>query len=118
MWGRHEEGRGTRRCRGAVRPAVVYYKGDGVPADFSEAAEWFRKAAEQGHVQAEYNLGVMYRDGDGVERDLAEAAKWFLASAAQGNAQARGVLAELDAALQGSEVVQGSLSLQDYTEIL
>ena len=33
------------------------------------AALWFRKAAEQGHVHAQSNLGTLYRDGRGVAQD-------------------------------------------------
>src|ERR1017187_2256005 len=32
--------------------ALCYYKGVGVAKDFSEANKWYRKAAEQGLVQA------------------------------------------------------------------
>ena len=33
--------------------------------------------AEQGHVEAQYNLGLMYASGDGVPENDAEAVKWF-----------------------------------------
>ena len=48
----------------------------GVPQDYAEAVSWFRKAAEQGSANAQYNLGQMYRQGQGVPRDYAEAVKW------------------------------------------
>ena len=41
------------------------------------AANWYRQAAEQGLMYAQYNLGLMYDDGDGVEEDKIEAAKWY-----------------------------------------
>ena len=43
---------------------------------FRAAAQWVRRAAEQGHTEAAYNLATLYVSGQGVERDLAEAAKW------------------------------------------
>eukprot|EP00013_Stygamoeba_regulata_P017405 CAMPEP_0177668222 /NCGR_PEP_ID=MMETSP0447-20121125/22628_1 /TAXON_ID=0 /ORGANISM="Stygamoeba regulata, Strain BSH-02190019" /LENGTH=75 /DNA_ID=CAMNT_0019174679 /DNA_START=300 /DNA_END=526 /DNA_ORIENTATION=- len=46
---------------------------DCVDQDFEEAADWFRKAAEQGHVGAQYNMGVMYLDGEGLPMDVGEA---------------------------------------------
>jgi TPR repeat protein len=34
---------------------------------------WYRKAAEQGLSEAQYNLGVMYANGEGVAQDYAAA---------------------------------------------
>ena len=33
-----------------------------------EAVKWFRKAAEQGYVDAQYNFGVCYDKGNGVAK--------------------------------------------------
>ena len=44
--------------------------------------EW-RPLAEQGHAQAQYNLGVMYLVGNGVAQDNAEAMKWYRKAAEQ-----------------------------------
>ena len=41
----------------------MYDSGLGVPEDDVEAAEWFRKAAEQGYAGGQCNLGVMYAEG-------------------------------------------------------
>jgi TPR repeat protein len=35
---------------------VMYDRGQGVPQDDVQAAEWYRKAAEQGHAAAQNNL--------------------------------------------------------------
>jgi TPR repeat protein len=48
-----------------------------VAREVAEAVKWWRKAAEQGHANAQYGLGAMYTSGRGVARDDAEAAKWF-----------------------------------------
>ena len=53
-----------------------------------EAVSWFRKAAEQGHAEAEYHLGRCYRDGEGVAPDLSEAIRWFEKAAEQNNPDA------------------------------
>ncbi|MDA9260795.1 sel1 repeat family protein, partial [Puniceicoccaceae bacterium] len=64
--------------------------GRGVPQDDVEAAKWYRKAAEQGHVEAQYNLGYMYDFGyGGVPEDDTEAVKWYRKAAEQGYAQAQ-----------------------------
>ncbi len=69
--------------------------GDGAQEDESEAAKWYRRAAEQGHAGAQYELGVCYYDGEGVEENEEEALKWFRKAAAQGNADAKKKLQEI-----------------------
>jgi len=34
---------------------MMYDKGQGVPQDYAEALKWYRKAAEQGFAEAQYN---------------------------------------------------------------
>jgi TPR repeat protein len=42
---------------------------------------WYRKAAEQGYVDALYNLGLFYATGQGTQVDEAEAyALWSVAA--------------------------------------
>ena len=36
---------------------------EGVPEDDAEAVRWYRKAAEQGDVVAQFKLGVMFANG-------------------------------------------------------
>ena len=62
-------------------------KGDGVPVDKTEAAKWYRKAAEQGDAEAQNKLGVCYVMGEGVPVDKAEAAKWYRKAAEQRHAK-------------------------------
>ena len=62
-------------------------QGSGVLQDFKEAVEWYRKAAEQGHGDAQLYLGNMYKNGYGVPEDLKAAVKWYRKSAEQGNAK-------------------------------
>lgn len=45
--------------------------------DEREAARWFLKAAAQGFVVAQFNLGLIHEKGLGVERNHAEAMKWY-----------------------------------------
>jgi len=56
--------------------------------NYSDAVKCFSKAAEQGHPEAQSNLGICYMDGLGVAKDEAEAVKWFSKAAEQGNAHA------------------------------
>src|SRR5208282_471384 len=64
--------------------------GDGVPQDDKQAAEWYRKAAEQGFAKAQKNLGDMYFLGRGVEqRDYDQAMLWYKKAADQQFAEAQ-----------------------------
>ena len=48
---------------------VMFEKGLGCIANFSEAAFWYEEAAKRGHPEAFNNLGVLYKDGHGVPQD-------------------------------------------------
>jgi len=63
--------------------------GRGVPQDYAEAMKWYRKADDQGHANAQFNLGFMYYYGRGVPQDYAEAMKWYRKAADQGHARAQ-----------------------------
>ena len=57
--------------------------------DYSRAVYWYKKAAEQEDVEAQYNLGVCYENGYGVTKDTEQAFYWYNKSAEQGYAQAQ-----------------------------
>ena len=57
--------------------------------DFKNAAEYFLKAAEDGHPDAQCNLGVLYAKGLGVPKDMKDALRWLLKAAEQGHAGAK-----------------------------
>ena len=48
-----------------------------------------QKAAEQGDVDAQFNLGVMYDKGRGVAQDDKQAVAWYRKAAEQGNVDAQ-----------------------------
>ena len=60
-----------------------------------EIVKWFKKAAEQGHAEASYELGWMYYEGEGGEKDYVEAAKWYHKAAEQGHAETQYYLGEM-----------------------
>jgi uncharacterized protein len=64
---------------------LAYEKGDGVPQDYTKAAEWYRKSAEQGNVRGQTLLAALYENGQGVPKDYAESASWYRKAADQGN---------------------------------
>jgi TPR repeat protein len=54
-----------------------------------KAVEWFQKAADQGLVAAQFNLGIMYENGQGVEKDDERAVEWYQRAADQGHVKAQ-----------------------------
>jgi hypothetical protein len=73
---------------------VLYQSNDIGPENDRLAAQWFARAAAQGHRAAEYELGAMYEEGEGgVPRNAAKAIALYRASAAQGFQQADLILA-------------------------
>ena len=67
--------------------AVV--QGKGIPKDGVEAAKWYRLAAEQGHVDAQFKLGYMHHHGDGIAENGKEALRWYRMAVEQDNAKAQ-----------------------------
>ena len=43
----------------------MHANGRGIAQDFQEAIKWYTKSAEQGNVNAQYNLGNLYLRGQG-----------------------------------------------------
>jgi len=69
---------------------VMYSLGHGIPQDDKEALKWIAKAAEQGHAESQYNLGMMYFDGQGTPQDYVRAHMWFNLAAVWGVKEAVG----------------------------
>jgi TPR repeat protein len=63
--------------------------GEGVPHDDEQAIQWYTKAAEQGHVDAQYNLALMYKHGKGVLLDFRQTVQWYTKAAEQGHVDAQ-----------------------------
>ncbi len=98
-----------------VQVGDAYAAGKGVPreprqlaADYKQAADWYRKAADQGNIAAQIHLGDLYRDGRGVARDMAQAVAWYRKAAEVGDAGAQGTLGLLYSVGMGVQ--------QDYIE--
>ncbi|NTB96963.1 hemagglutinin [Agrobacterium tumefaciens] len=75
--------------------AARYTDGRGVAADRTEAAKWYKLAAERGLAPAQYRLANLYEKANGVERNLPEAKRYYTLAAEQGNAGAMHNLAVL-----------------------
>jgi len=62
--------------------------GNGVAKDYPKGISYLTKAADQGSVDAQNNLGFMYANGQGVPQDYSKAIEWFVKAAEQGDAGA------------------------------
>jgi TPR repeat protein len=62
---------------------------NGEAQDYLQAAQWYRKAADQNHSLAQFNLGMMYAQGQGMAPDEGEAVRWIRRAAEQGDAAAQ-----------------------------
>jgi TPR repeat protein len=94
----------TRRCTAALvclvfglpvhadfqAGMVAYERGD-----FETALREWRPVAEQGGVEAQFNLGLLYYHGKGLPADPAEAHAWYLKAAEAGYARAQYRVAEM-----------------------
>ena len=54
--------------------------------NYAEMVSWYRKAAQQGHHEAQFQLAECYARGTGVAKDVAEAIKWYRKAANGGPA--------------------------------
>ena len=86
----------------------MYFAGD----HHAEAVAWYHKAAEQGHVEAQHELGRMYHDGRGVPQDFAEAIAWYHKAAEQGQPQALWHLGDMHR--EGSGVPRDSVEAHKW----
>lgn len=84
-----------------AEPADYFKKGNNLYKDnnYAEALEWYHRAAEQGYLPAQLELGRIYKWGVpgsivpkrivGLERDYAKALEWYHKAAEQGDPSAQ-----------------------------
>jgi TPR repeat protein len=80
---------GDEEAEGWYRQGLALDQAGSPPGQLREAAGWYLKAAERGHVEAQTSLAIMYSEGQGVGFDPLEAARWFRRAADAGNARAQ-----------------------------
>jgi TPR repeat protein len=72
---------------------------------------WYRKAADQGLVEAQYNLGMMYYNGRSVPEDYALAYMWLNLAAS------RAVDTEIrDGAIKARDLVAAKMTPDQIAE--
>ena len=92
----------------------MLYNGKGMPRNYTNAREWFTKAAKKKHPGALNNLGVLCRRGLGGKKNLIEAAKWFLLAEALGNNNSIDNLFEIQSELSDEEFMLAQDKATDF----
>jgi TPR repeat protein len=98
QWWRKADAQGdtdaTRLLAGSGDVAAQWAVGSNFDSEgqYTQAAVWFRKAAERGDAEAQDKLGHLYSEGKGVPQDKILAAVWWRKAADQGNANAQSSL--------------------------
>ncbi len=76
----------------------MYIFGFGIPPEETnpdqKAIVLYTKAADQGHADAQYELGFLYITGKGVEPDQQKGMEWIRKAAEQGHAKAKDFIGE------------------------
>ena len=75
--------------------AEILARGLGMPANASEAAKWYQRAAERGVPEAQFQYALILLDGRQVKKDEKKAQVLLQAAAEAGNALAQFNLAQL-----------------------
>ena len=84
----------------------------------TEAVHWYRLAAEQGHAEAQFSLGLMYATGSGVIEDTEEAVRWYRLAAEQNGPNTRTIGGALAQFGLGVTYANGRGVPQDVSEAL
>lgn len=63
--------------------------------DDKKSADWYKKAADQGYANAQFNLGMSYEEGKGVSKDYGKAMTLYQNAAKQGHAKAHNAIGGL-----------------------
>lgn len=96
------------------RLGLQFVLGPGLLRSEAEACKWLRRAAEQGHAEAQFNLGNLYLSASmrhlnpAVGEARIEAYRWFHLAAGQGHHPARASCETLNLQLTDAELDEGN----------
>ena len=98
---------GLSACGEAVdyEDAVAAY----AAGDYRKAFRLLKGLAEQGNVDAQYNLGVMYYEGEGVPKDYVQAYAWTIIAVVQGHEDAKHNLRGITKRLKSGQIIEGQM---------
>ena len=81
--------------------ANIFQKGINVTRNTKHAFYWYKRAAQQGNLLAQYNVWFAYMTGDGAEINRQQANKWFARASLKSACSTRSIVSQL---LDGSSV--------------
>ncbi len=81
--------------------------------NFSEAVQWYRKAAIQNNPTAQFQLGLLYAEGIGVEKDEVEAFAYWSISASGGYLHSKEQLNKTKPHMTPESLKKGGLRAKD-----
>ena len=78
----------------------------GLSIDYGEenAFKWYKKSANQGYAESQYEVGAMYHYGEGISKKYSEAIRWYTKAALQNQVDAQYELGQMYANGQGVPV--------------
>ncbi len=81
-------------AEGHYRLGLVYERGRDTERDLAQAARRYQRAAEMGHVESQFALGLLFVGAvPGAREDRQRSFEWFTSAAKQGHAKAAYFLA-------------------------
>ena len=86
--------------------------------DYSQAVKWYLKSAEQGHIEAQVQLGICYANGLGVDKDENKAYYWWQKAAEQGHESAIYFMKSKESHGIIEQSINGTISSKDAISIL
>ena len=89
-------------------------QGRGCPVNLRKAFYWYEKAANQGDIEAQFNLGVCLTAGKGCDVDIVQAHMWFSLAARKGDADSisnRDILAKR---LKPEQITESKKMVSDW----
>ncbi len=82
--------------------------------DYDTTLREFRLLAEQGHAQAQVNLGIMSSQGRGVPKDSVQAYRWYTLAASQGDDLAEKFKDHLEKSMTPDEIAQAQRKAREW----
>lgn len=97
---------------------VDFSSGGEFVQDYSQAVKWYSKSAEQGHIEAQVQLGICYANGLGVDKNKDKAYYWWKKAAEQGHESAISFMKSEDSRRIIEQCMKGTISPGEGISIL
>ena len=92
----------------------MYYRGLGVPLNYTEAVRWTRSAAEAGDALAQTDLGFLYEQSKGVPLDYTLAYMWYALGAKGGDPRAIKQMKQLSSLMTRNQVDEAKIRVATW----